>query len=118
MQGIFNAYLAGHRTTAILSQLIAKLYESYRLSSRLDGYPSLEERQQASTAVMATIDTLTQLYETANYLSALGQYELAAASQSRLVLAKGVFLVCGEEHAVFLYDADGHLAEWGRFYAF
>ncbi|MCC6726081.1 MAG: hypothetical protein IT258_16360, partial [Saprospiraceae bacterium] len=30
--------------------------------------------------VLATVDTLTQLYETANFLTALGQYELAAAS--------------------------------------
>ena len=80
VQGIFNAYLAGYGTTAILPKLIAKLYDSYQLASHLDGYPALAERQQASADVLATVDTLTQLYETANYLSALGQYELAAAS--------------------------------------
>jgi len=80
VQGIFNAYLAGYRTTAILPKVIAKLYDSYQLKSKLDGYPSLSERQRTSAEVLATVDTLTQLYETANYLTALGQYELAAAS--------------------------------------
>jgi tetratricopeptide (TPR) repeat protein len=80
VQGIFNAYLAGYRTTAILPKVIAKLYESYQLKSKLDGYPSLSERQRTSAAVLATVDTLTQLYETANFLTALGLYELAAAS--------------------------------------
>lgn len=80
VQGIFNAYLAGYRTTAILPKVIAKLYDSYQLKSKLDGYPSLSERQRTSAEVLATVDTLTQLYEAASYLTALGQYELAAAS--------------------------------------
>lgn len=80
VQGIFNAYLAGYRTTAILPKVIAKLYDSYQLKSKLDGYPSLSDRQRTSAKVLATVDTLTQLYETANFLTALGQYELAAAS--------------------------------------
>lgn|GEM_PF-737411 len=80
VQGIFNAYLAGYRTTAILPKVIAKLYESYQLKSKLDGYPSLSERQRTSAEVLATVDTLAQLYETANFLTAIGQYELAAAS--------------------------------------
>ena len=80
VQGIFNAYLAGYRSAAILPKLIAKLYESYELKSKLDGYPALAKRQATSAEVLATVDTLAQLYETANYLTALGQYELAAAS--------------------------------------
>ena len=80
IQGIFNAYLAGYRTTHILADLIGKLYKSHNLPSQLEDYPPLEERQQASAFVLATIDTLTNLHEAANYLTALGQYELAAAS--------------------------------------
>ncbi|MBK8562636.1 MAG: hypothetical protein IPN76_04640 [Saprospiraceae bacterium] len=80
VQGIFNAYLAGYRTTAILPKVIAKLYERYQLKNKLDGYPSLSDRQRTSAEVLATADTLAQLYESANFLTALGQYELAAAS--------------------------------------
>ncbi len=103
VQGIFNAYLAGYRTTAILPKVIAKLYESYQLKSKLEGYPSLPERQRTSAEVLATVDTLTQLYETANYLTALGQYELAAASYQyilRYYPGREVYNNLGASHAL------------------
>ncbi len=107
VQGIFNAYLAGYRTIAILPKVIAKLYESYQLKSKLDGYPALAERQQTSAEILTTVDTLTQLYETANFLTALGQYELAAASYQyilRYYPGREVYNnlgVCHSLHALF-----------------
>ncbi|MCB0581770.1 MAG: hypothetical protein KDD10_20990 [Phaeodactylibacter sp.] len=79
IQGLFNAYLAGYRPTDILPELIARLYDAYQLPGRLEGYPALEERQQSSASVLATVDTLSQLYEVSNALAALGHYGLAAA---------------------------------------
>lgn len=79
IQGLFNAYLAGYRSTVILPELITRLYEAYQLPNRLKGYLTLEERRQSSAFVRATVDTLSQLYEVSNALAALGHYQLAAA---------------------------------------
>ncbi|MCO6492754.1 MAG: hypothetical protein J5I98_30325 [Phaeodactylibacter sp.] len=48
IQGLFNAYLAGYRSTAILPELIARLYDAYQLPGHLKGYLTLEERQQSA----------------------------------------------------------------------
>lgn len=79
IQGLFNAYLAGYHSTAILPELIARLYDAYQLPSHLKGYLTLEERQQSAVSVLTTVDTLSQLYEVSNALAALSHYQLASA---------------------------------------
>ncbi len=78
IQGAFNAYLAGYETAGILSKLIDNLYESYDLKGKtLHGYPELEDRKNTSYEVETILDTLIQVFESANYLTVLGYYDIA-----------------------------------------
>ncbi len=79
IQGAFNAYLAGYDPSEILPKLIDNLYERYNLKDKqLYGYPALEKRKQTSNEVKNVVDTLIQVFESANYLTALGYYQIAS----------------------------------------
>jgi len=78
--GLFNAYLAGYNSFQIVPQVISAIYEIYELDDHLSGYPAKQERMAIAKEVQAQIEELVHIYETANYLSALGKYDLAAAS--------------------------------------
>ena len=78
IQGAFNAYLAGFDTVDILSKLIEALYKKYDLiDKQIYGYPQLKERMKTSQEVENIVDTLIRVFESANYLTALGHYEIA-----------------------------------------
>ena len=79
VQGVFNAFLAGYKTKEILGGLIKKLYHVHGLTDELNGYPSLKEREETTKKVLSTVDSLIQIFDAANYMTALGQYELAAS---------------------------------------
>lgn len=79
--GLFNAYLANFKSIDILPELIDRIYDEYKLKNKkLTSYPSLEERQYTARTVVEAVNRLIQVYEGANYLAAIGQYDLAAAS--------------------------------------
>lgn len=81
LQGLFNAYLAGYRTFDILPDLISRIYAEYQLNDQqLAKYPSLQVRQQSVRTMQRDLKKLIQIFEGANYLTAIGEYELAAAS--------------------------------------
>ena len=79
--GVFSAYLAGYKTVKILPTLIQKLYEGYDLIGKdLKKYPTLDIRKRTAREVRKKVEELIQIYEVANHLIAIGEYELAAAS--------------------------------------
>ncbi len=78
IQGAFSAYLAGYDASGFLSALIEEIYRTYDLiGQQLYGYPALEERIQTSNEVELIVDSLIQIFESANYLTALGHYQIA-----------------------------------------
>jgi hypothetical protein len=78
LQGAFNAYLAGYDIKNNIPIILEKLYIAYQLKGKtLSGYPSLDERLQVANTVQKTVNDLIQVYETANYMTAMGQYTFA-----------------------------------------
>ena len=78
VQGAFNAYLAGYEIENNIGLVLDKIYTSYQLKGKiLAGYPSFEERQNVATEVQQKVNDLIKVYESANYLAALGQYDFA-----------------------------------------
>lgn len=78
IQGVLNAYLSGYKIQTIVPRVIAEIYSAYDLmDDPMPGYPSFQERRQAAEEVQKIVDRLVQVYETANYLIAMGQYSLA-----------------------------------------
>ncbi len=81
IQGALGATLAGYDVRSIISPLINRLYESYKLIGvKMDGYPSMAERQATAKEVTSMVNELWHIYQTGNYLSALGMHEVAAKS--------------------------------------
>jgi len=79
--GVFCAYLANYKTVKLVPKLIEALYTEYDLMGKdLYGYPTFETRQQIAANVQTQVLELIHIFETANELSAIGQYELAAAA--------------------------------------
>ena len=91
--GVFCAYLADYKTTSIVPKLIEAIYLDYGLMGKKDelyGYPTFKIRQASAENVLEQIDELVDIFDTANFLNAMGKYELAAASyQYMLQFYKG-----------------------------
>lgn len=80
IQGLFTTYLAGYNTADLLPYLIEGIYVVYDLKRKnLSGYPTLEERKRTANEVRLMVSELIRMYETGNYLAAIGHYDLAAA---------------------------------------
>lgn len=80
IQGVFSAYLAGYKTLEVVPKVIYGIYKEYNLMGRnLPGYPSYEARLNTAEEVNQQVLRLIQIYETASYLSAINEYEYAAA---------------------------------------
>lgn len=81
VQGVFNAWLAGYDVAATMPIILEKIYDSYGLKNKfLPGYPTLEERQKSCTEVQKQSENLLDLFESANYLMAIGKPGLAISS--------------------------------------
>ena len=79
--GVFCAYLAGYKTIGIVPELLEAVYREYGLLGKdLYGYPSFKERQQIALEVTEKVEELIEVFDTANYLTAIGQYDLAVSS--------------------------------------
>ena len=80
ISGAFNAYLAGYKTEGIIGPLINNLYDSYNLSDHIDNYPSREERAHTAEEVDALVKELIMIFESAAYLTSIGEFQFAASS--------------------------------------
>lgn len=77
--GGFLAFTAGYNTLSMMPQILDKIYAGYSFSENLPGYPSLSKRKQMATKSLEKLATLIPIFETANYLIALKDYENAEA---------------------------------------
>ncbi len=75
--GGFLAYSAGYGLFDQGPAVIKKLYEAYRLSEKLDGYPSLKDRQALTQRSAEKLQRLVEVFDMANLLTAIGKYEEA-----------------------------------------
>ena len=78
LQGAFNAYLAGYDIQNNIPAILEKIYIAYQLKGKtLSGYPTFEERLKVANEMQKKVNDLIQIYETANLMTAMGQYAFA-----------------------------------------
>ncbi len=81
IQGVFMANLANYsRSAEIMSDLIEAIYLAFNVEPNSIGYPSLAERKKTKQKTKKMVKELIDLYDAANYLVAIGEYELAVTS--------------------------------------
>jgi tetratricopeptide (TPR) repeat protein len=85
IQGLFNAQLSGYQAIRIMPQVIEKVYEVYKRGKVLPGYPSMEERKASATEVKSIAQNLLDIFESSNYLSVIGEHELAIAGYKHIL---------------------------------
>lgn len=78
--GAFVTHLAGFQSIKIVPSIFDKIYTAYGLSEELQDYPSLPQRKETALEVCNKVKELIQVFETANYLTAIGEYTSAAAA--------------------------------------
>lgn len=80
IQGLFNTWLAGYNTLDLLPYLIEGIYVAYDLKRKEQpGYPTLEERKRSAREMLRITGDLIRMFETGNYLTAIGHHDLAIA---------------------------------------
>lgn len=83
--GLFTAYISGYQSIDILPELIDNLYSKYNLPDLIDGSPNKKDRKQIDQLIVKEVGELVDIFETANYLSAIGSYRLAASSYEHIL---------------------------------
>ena len=78
--GAFVTHLAGYQSIKIVPTIFDKVYAAYGLTEQLQDYPSLPQRKETAFEVCSKVKELIQVFETANYLTAIGEYTSAAAA--------------------------------------
>lgn len=75
--GGFLAYSAGFGMFDKSSEIIQKLYSSYKIPENIPGYPSLNDRIELAKRTTQKLQSLIEVFEMANLLSAIGKYSEA-----------------------------------------
>lgn len=76
--GGFLAYSAGFGQFDRIPELLNKLYEKYQLDHEAnERYPSLQDRQTISTRSSSLMKELSRVFDMANYLTIIKEYEPA-----------------------------------------
>ncbi|MEZ4927371.1 MAG: hypothetical protein R3A50_13920 [Saprospiraceae bacterium] len=76
--GGFLALTAGYNVYGISARLLPILYKEYSLDEKLKGYPSLSDRIKMSQNASEQLKRLQMVFETAQYLSLLEDFETSA----------------------------------------
>lgn len=77
--GSFLAYSAGYGVFEKGPDLLAALYNAYKLPAQVKGYPTLEERKKIDRNAGEKLRKLVEVFEVGNLLTALNKYEDAYA---------------------------------------
>ena len=78
--GAFVTHLAGFQSIKIVPSIFDKIYTAYGLTEDLQDYPTLPQRKETALEVCGKVNELVQVFETANFLTAIGEYTSAAAA--------------------------------------
>lgn len=73
------AFAAGYDPYGIMPKFLSKVYDAYGLNAQIPGYPSLTERIQHAEYAQSKLTGLIDVFEAANYLAALEEYEASKA---------------------------------------
>lgn len=85
LYGAYVTHLAGYQSIKLISDLFEKVYQTYGLDENLLDYPSLQERQKIAQEVCKKAKELIILFDTANYLNAIGEHLAAATAYEHLL---------------------------------
>lgn len=72
--GGFLAYSAGYPMFDRQPDLIKGMYDAYKLPEKLPKYPSLQDRQALARHTQQKLSLLVDVFDTANWLTALGRF--------------------------------------------
>jgi hypothetical protein len=75
--GGFLAYSAGYGMFDKSSEIIKRLYTSYKIPENIPGYPSLNDRIELAKRTTQKLQSLIEVFEMANLLTAVGKYSEA-----------------------------------------
>lgn len=75
--GVFG-YRAGFDSLRNAAEILQAVYDKYNLNQKLEGYPSLDERKAGVNSALAELRRLIPVFEAANLLLILGNYDVAA----------------------------------------
>ena len=84
--GGFLAFMAGYNTLGIMPNFLEQVYNDYGFPDEITGYPSLTERQGMATRSLEKLAELIDVFETANYLIALEDYEGAKSYYDHILI--------------------------------
>lgn len=85
LYGAYVTHLAGYQSIKLIPALFEKVYQTYGLDENLLDYPSLQERQKIAQEVCKKAKELIILFDTANYLNAIGEHLAAATAYEHLL---------------------------------
>jgi hypothetical protein len=75
----FICYLAGYHSKTAGAKLLAEAYKTFPIPDPDNGnYPKLAERQEITKRASNKLDTLVHVYDMANYLNFVGEYEMSS----------------------------------------
>jgi tetratricopeptide (TPR) repeat protein len=75
--GGFLSFMAGYNTLGMMPRFLESVYHEYGFPDDITGYPSLDERKAMANKSLDKLRDLIDVFETANYLIAIKDYESA-----------------------------------------
>lgn len=96
--GGFLAYSAGYGMFDKGPQIIQALYDAYQIHDPIDGYPPLAERKTQALNSAKKLESLVDVFDMGNYLSAIGKYEDADAYYTNILMqyqSREIYNNCG-----------------------
>ena len=85
-KGGMLAYSAGFLPHEIMPRLLKQIYKGYGLGENIPGYPPLSDRIKDAELAQVKLKSLIDVFDMANYLLALGEYEAAKAYYEFIVV--------------------------------
>lgn len=81
----FYGRQAGYNALAVFPDVLDKIYREYGLDDEIENYPSLKERKEIAFKVRDRLDELVFIYNMANNLSLIREYERARQCYDHII---------------------------------
>ena len=104
--GLFG-YMAGYNTLAVGADFFSKFYATAKVPDVTTGYPTKQERMSICDNSLALLKQLIPVYEAANYLVLLGEYEKAASLYDHIMVTFPSREIYNNEAAAYAMAALG-----------
>jgi len=106
--GVFG-YRAGYDSLKDAPAILDAVYQTYKLSGKLKGYPDLDRRKEIARAAQQDLKKLIPVFEAGNLTLLLGEYDLASGCFeyiARRFRSREIFNNKGVAYALRLAAAD------------